>query len=172
MNDLALAIETISGYASKAAQAVFDADDAVRAALVAGDEKAALEAVAAYISAEKAWDELRMECAGSGIALEEQEERLRARRDEVIEVSADSPARGVFAAAAATIDSPFQDYIEALDKERALTSDEDEFYDLDEAAIEEDISETEEVYLAALKEHSLSDVQWQAIYSFRSRLTK
>lgn len=169
MNDLALAIETISGHASKAAQTVLDADDAVQAALVAGDEKATLEAVAAYISAEEAWDELRMECARSGIALEGQEERLKARRDEVIEVSADSPARGVFAAAAATIDSPFQDYIEALDKEQSLTS--DEAYDLDAEAIEEDISETKGVYLAALKEHSLSDYQWQAIYSFRSRLT-
>lgn len=84
-------------------------------------------------------------------------------------MSADSPARGVFAAAAATIDSPFQDYIEALDKEQSLTS--DEAYDLDAEAIEEDISETKGVYLAALKEHSLSDYQWQAIYSFCSRLT-
>lgn len=171
MNDLALAIETISGHASKAAQTVLDADDAVQAALVAGDEKATLEAVAAYISAEEAWDELRMECARGGIALEGQEERLKARRDEVIEVSADSPARGVFAAAAATIDSPFQAYIEALDKEQTLISDEDDSYDLDPEAIEEDISETKGVYLAALKEHSLSDYQWQAIYSFRSRLT-
>lgn len=162
MNDLALAIETISGHASKAAQAVLDADDAVQAALVAGDEEAALEAVAAYIAAEEAWAELRMKCARGGIAPEEHEERLRVRQDEVIEVSADSPARGVFAAAAATIDGPFQDYIKALDKEQALTS--DEAYDLD--------AEAEKVYLAALKEHSLSDYQWQVISLFRSRLTK
>lgn len=167
MVDLAKAVEVIGVGATNAVQAVIDADARVQEAMETGDETNALAAIDAYNAADEAWDQFRVECATGGIALEEHQDRLRASLEEVIEVNADSPARALFDAAAASIEGPFKAYVAALDKERELTKEGSED---DPAEVDAEISAAEAGYRAALVAHSLSDDQWQAIHNYRSRL--